>query len=112
MAILLTYNIEKKERRPRCLVQAIDMWFLGLLLPNFLGIYQVYSPEHKDFWSRMSKKSLTQDEAAKEMEDIGLKGMDADVISLLSKVLCKAQERMTIFEFIEEYDKWLKNIKG
>lgn len=56
----------------------------------------------------MSEKSLSRKEAADKMEDIGLEGMDDDVIDLLSKVLCKAGERMTIDEYIDEYDKWLK----
>lgn len=107
MAKLLIYNIEKLEDKPNCRVQAVDMWFLGLLLPYFMGTYRVYSPEHAAFWSQMSKQSRSRKEAVAAMEEHQLEGMDDDVIDLLSKVLCKAEERMTISQYIEAYDEWL-----
>ncbi|KAJ5182838.1 hypothetical protein N7492_000454 [Penicillium capsulatum] len=103
---------EKINKEGVALVQAVDMWFLGLLLPYFLGMYRAYSIEHQYLWIRMSEKSLSRDEAIEKMTTHPLKGMDKDVIELLSKLLCKAEERSTIYEFIDEYDDWLEKRKS
>lgn len=108
MGKLLIYDIEKEGKEKTCLAQPVDMWYLGMLLPYFLGIYELFSNEHAEFHELMSQKSRSRENAVEVMKNSKLEGLDKDLIELLSHVLCKAENRMTIHEFNAAYDKWLE----